>query len=65
MLQPAAFPYGVVRAAQLQLHGAHALARVRRDPQDVSVVEQNNFLLSKCHTMTCAVTIIEEFPERG
>ena len=35
------------------------------DPQDVSVVEQTNFLLDKCHTLSCAITIIEEISECG
>ena len=59
------FADGVMGAAQLQLHGAHAPVRVRRDPQDVSVVEQMKFLLDKCHTMPCADIIIEEFSGRG
>lgn len=52
---------GVVGATQFQFHGAHALARIRCDPQDISVVEQMKFLLDKCHTMTCAGIITEEF----
>ena len=59
------FADGVMGAVKLQLHGAHALVRVRRDPQDVSVVERMKFLLDKCHTMSCADIIIEEFPGRG
>ena len=55
----------VMRAAQFQFHGAYALIRVAADPQDVSVVEQMNFLLDKCHTLSCADTIIEKIPKCG
>lgn len=59
------FPDGVMEAAQIQLHGAHALVRVSGHPQDVSVVEQMKFLLDKRHTIPCAYVIIEEFPKHG
>ena len=55
----------VMRAAQFQFHGAYALIRVAADPQDVSVVEQMNFLLDKCHTLSCADTIIEKIQKCG
>ena len=58
-------PDGVVEARQLQFHGAHALVRARRNPQDVFLVEQRKFLLDKCHTVSCADIIIEGFSRCG